>query len=426
MKKIIYGCAALLMLAACAEDKFNYGKENTTGTLSFEGMSIGYSTEMNKVTKAGTSEEADDAYELFLYDSSNSMVWQKSYGEVKTSTNGVSLPAGNYSLEVRSTVAPVPAAKFAAPVYGATKSFTINVGQTTNLGTITCYLLQSAVTVGYNDDFLATVTGDGNTSVEVTSGSPLDYALTYGNGTPTYDRRLGYFAINNGAQTSMTVTFKGSIDGKTQKMTTSITPVKARDWHIITFMKKVDETGNAVFSIEIDGLVEDLTLENDILAAEEGDGNDPKAPQGDGGITLVSTCSYDITAPITVPAVGTAFPLTMTANIPNGARKFTVLIESDNTDFMNSVNTVGGNLLDLINPTEASLGIFDIVPFPHGSSLLNSTAIKFDLSGAQTPILAFPGTHTFTMQVTDNKGCRKSIAITLFVAGAATPAPSND
>ena len=79
------------------------------------------------------------------------------------------------------------------------------------------------------------------------------------------------------------------------------------------------------------------------------------------------------------------------------------------------MNTVGGTTLDLINPAEAAMGIFDIVPFPHGSELLGATTIDFDLSNAQTPLLAFAGTHSFTMNVTDNKGCRNSIVIELVV-----------
>ena len=183
---------------------------------------------------------------------------------------------------------------------------------------------------------------------------------------------------------------------------------------MVRILKKVDASGNASFSIEIDGLVEDAELENDVPAKEDGDGNDPDAPTGDGGIELVSTSSYDIAKTIIVPATG-AFPLTMTAKIPNGVRKFTVDIASTNDDFINSVNSVGGTTLDLINPSEAAMGVFDIVPFPHGSELSGKTEIDFDLSGAQTPLLAFKGTHTFTMNVVDNKGCRKSIPITLEV-----------
>ena len=413
MKKIfaLIACAALV-LTSCKDDRFEYGKDKgNTGTLSLSGLTLNVSEEVNPVTKA---DPADDSYTLFLYDASNALVWEKSYGEIKGSSEGISLAAGEYTLSVRSTSAAVPEAKFSAPVYGTSETFSIAVGQTTSIGTLTCTLLQSAVSVNYNVDFLKMVTGDGSTSVEVSSGYPLEYKLSYNNGAPTYDRRIGYFAVNNGDNTTMTVTFKGLIEGKNQKMTTSIAGIKARDWHIITFMKKVDATGNATFTVEIDGLVADAVLDNDLSASEEGDGNDPNAPSGDGGIQLVSTCAYDIDQPVVVPATG-SFDFTMKALVPNGARKFTVDIASTNEDFIGSVNTVGGTTLDLINPSEAALGVFGIVPFPHGADLLGKTEIDFNLAEAQTPLLAFKGSHTFTMHVTDNKGCRNSIAITLVV-----------
>ena len=414
MKKTITiaSCIAVLALSSCKQDKFDYG---SVGTLSFANCELSVSEDLNRVTKA--AEAADDSYMLYLYDTSNgSLVWEKNYGTVKAMTDGVSLPAGEYRLDVRSTAAEVPAAKFNSPVYGTSESFTISVGQTTDVGTLTCTLLQSAVSVGYNDGFLESVTGDGAATVEITSGYPLEYKLTYNAGsTPTYDRRTGYFAVNNGENTTMTVTYKGNIEGKLQKMTTSIAGIQARDWHIITFMKKVEATGNSNFAIVIDGLVMDTTLDNNLTAGEEGDGKDPNAPAGDGGIKLVSTCSYDITQPIVVPTEPGTFALTMQAEVPNGARKFTVDIASTNVDFINSVNTVGGTTLDLINPAEAAMGIFDIVPFPHGSELLGATTIDFDLSNAQTPLLAFVGTHSFTMNVTDNKGCKNSIVIELVV-----------
>lgn len=399
-----------LMAVSCKKDNFNYNGYDKNGFLSFNGLSIEVSEDVNKVdTRA---EAASGDYTLFLYDNAGSLVWKKTYQEVLEGGD-ISLPAGEYSLEARSTSADVPTAKFTSPVYGATQSVTIKAGETTALGSITCTLLQAVVTVGYNDAFLESVTGDGTASVELTAGYPLEYNLSYNNGTPKYDRRQGYFAVD-GENATLTLVFKGKIDGKTQRMRATVADVKARDWHVITILKKVDASGNASFSISIDGLVEDAVLDNDVKADEEGDGNDPNAPIGDGGIELVSTSSYDITNVITVPATG-SFPLTMTAKVPNGARKFTVDIASTNKDFINSVNTVGGTTLDLINPSQAALGVFDIVPFPHGSELAGKTEIDFDLSGAQTPLLAFEGVHTFTMNVVDNKGCRKSIEIKLQV-----------
>ena len=410
LSKIFALSFAALTLASCADDKFNYDKnEAGRGTLSFAGLSIDYSEEM--VTKA---EAADGTYMLYVYDAGKSLVWSGQYSTISEGTGNISLLAGDYSLEIRSTAAAVPESKFSSPVYGATTTFSITAGETTTLGAITCKLLQCAVSVEYNDDFLAMVTGDGKTSVEVMSGYPLDYALSYNSGAPKYERRIGYFAVN-GENTTMVVTFKGSIENKTQKMTTTVTNLKPRDYHIVKFMKKVDATGEVTIGIEIDGLVADATLDNDVEASENGDGNDPEAPIGDGGIMLVSTCDYDITQPITVPSSGNPFNLTLQALAPNGVLRFTVDIASTNVDFIGSVNTVGGPHLDLINPSAEAMGVFDIVPFPHGAELAGQTVVDFDLSGAQTAILAFPGTHTFTMNVVDKKGCKNSIDVVFVV-----------
>ena len=413
MRKAVYIflAAALVLAVSCKKDVFNYGGEkDNTGVLSFAGLTLEVSEDVNKVTTK--ADAAGDEYTISLYDGSDKLILKKTYGEVR-GEGEITLPAGTYRLDARSSDAAVPQAKFNSPVYGTSREVVIKAGEKTTLEPLTCTLLQAVVTVGYNDAFLKSVTGDGVATVELTAGYPLEYNLTYSNGTANYDRRLGYFAVN-GDNSTLALTFEGSVDGKTQKMKTTISGVKARNWHIITIMKKVDESGDASFAVEIDGLVEDLELDNDVKAEEKGDGYDPNTPTGDGGIELVSTSDYDITKKVTVPATG-SFPLTMKAIIPNGARRFTVDISSTNENFMGAVGEVGGSTLDLINPSEAALGIFTIVPFPHGSELSGKTEIDFDLSGAQTPLLAFKGEHTFTMNVVDNKGCRKSIPIILVV-----------
>ena len=420
MKKIAIIFAAMaVLLGSCSDDSFIYNKGDKSGILSFDDFSIAVNDEIRTVTKATT--EAPGEYTLVLKDSDGKTVWEKKYSDVKAeiaanNKGGLSLKAGNYSLTITSISGAVPAAVFDAPVYGCTKQFTIEVGKTCNLGEVVCTLVQCGVQVRYNDDFLAMVTGDGVCTVEVTAGSPLDFNLKCNNGSaPNVDSRTGYFAVNNGTNTTMAVTFKGSLEGKNQKMKTSITGINPQELHIITFMKKLDETGTASFVIIIDGLLTDTELVSDIKGVEEGDGFDPKAPAGDGGIELVCS-AYDLSQNIVVPAGdGVAFPLKMQALVPNGTKKFTVDISSTNDDFMRSLSTVGGSKLDLINPSADAMGIFDIVPFPHGSELLNATTIDFDLSGAQGPLLAFPGVHTFKMNVTDNKGCKNSIDVILEV-----------
>ena len=249
--------ATALLFCSCKEDAFRYDTTPKTGLLSFEGFTVTTDDDVNVISRA-TSQASGD-YVITLTKADGTPVWEKTYSTLLQeiaagNEGGISLEAGVYDMKVQSRAGEVPASAFSAPVYGTSTTFTIETGKTTTLGTLTCKLLQCAVKVRYNDDFLGMVTGDGTCTVEVTAGAPLSYALSYNGGKPTYDESTGYFAINNGSNTTMAITFKGGIEGKTQKMKTSITGIKAQDLHIITFMKKIDETGNASFVIVIDGL----------------------------------------------------------------------------------------------------------------------------------------------------------------------------
>ena len=402
---------ALIACGSCKKEKFNYGgTETAMGTLSFTGFTLEVTDETQPEAAASTRASAD-MYAIYVDDAEGVRHLSTTYGELQ---GAVQLPAGSYTLTVQSEK-DIPDAEFENPIYGTTKDFTIEAGKTTELGTLTCSLLQCKVSVAYNEDFLATVTGEGSTTVELTTGSPLEYVMTYTpDGGPQYEKRNGYFAVNG---TTLTVTFRGQIAGKTQRMTKTFTDIAPRQWRQITFVQKVDEEGDATFDITISDYVEDETLDNDVAGSEEVIGDDPNAPAGDGDIKLVSTCDFDITNPIVVPVEGQRFVLTMNAEVPNGVRKFTVEIESTNPDFLNSVvSTTGGSTLDLVNPSKETIGIFtNLIPFPYGDQVKDQTLIKFDLSTAQVPILAFKGTHTFKMVVIDNIGCRNEIPVVLVV-----------
>lgn len=412
MKKILLMTAiALVACSSCNKETFNYGdKETGTGKLSFDGFAIEVSDETLPVAAASTRASAD-MYAIYIDDADGVRHLSTTYGELQ---GDIELPAGTYTITAQSAKT-IPAAEFENPIYGTSKEFTIEARQTTPLGTLTCSLLQCKVSVSYNDDFLASVTGEGSTTVELTAGYPLEYAMTYTpEEGPKYEKQNGYFAVSG---STLTVTFRGQIAGKTQRMTKTFTNIAPRQWRQITFVQKIDEEGDATFDITISDYVEDESLDNDVAGGEEIIGSDPNAPAGDGGIKLVSTCDFDITQPIVVPASGQPFVLTMNAEVPNGVRKFTVEIDSTNPDFLNSVvTTTGGSTLDLVNPSEATIGIFtNLIPFPYGDKVRDQTLIAFDLSAAQGPILAFKGTHTFKMVVIDNTGCRNEIPVVLIV-----------
>jgi hypothetical protein len=202
-------------------------------------------------------------------------------------------------------------------------------------------------------------------------------------------------------------------------MTKSFSDVQAAQLRAITFVKKVDATGNATFDISIDTYVDDNELNENITGAEDVTGSDPNAPTGDGGIVLESTCDYDLSQPIVIPKVEEkTLVLTMKATVPYGVRKFVVDVESTNADFPGALAAVnnGETTLDLVNPSEGAIQIFQtIVPFPYGDDVDGKTEIAFDLSPAQTPILGFVGTHTFIMKVTDNQGHKKEIPVAMTV-----------
>lgn len=432
-----------LAFVACDKDNYEYVPENNDpefGILSFAGMNISTSKDLDVVTRAET-----DNYLIYIYNSNNVLHNGEPYiyKNVMAGENAsIALPEGTYKIEVRSA-SDIPEAAFETPIYGATKeNVAVVAGDTTTVGEILCTLLQCKVSVGYNDDFLEMVAGDCSVEVNIIRSNgdgSLTFPLTYNNGKPTYKKENGFFKVNNGEDTTMEVKFSGTMlddngNTATQRMTKAFDNIAPKQWRQIKFIKKVNEEGNATFDIVIDDLIEDNPLGEDPSAeGETSIGEDPNKPQGDGGIELVSTCDFDITQPIVIPDSpnrGTAdltpnITLTMKAIVPNGVRKFGVTISSDSNAFMGALDAVGGPIVDLINPSELAMDIFGIVPFPHGQELLGETEVPFDLSNAQLPILGFPGLHTFKLTVVDGKGCTKDITIVMNVPNYANGTPQN-
>lgn len=411
MKKImmlLMTAAALFMAASCQKTLVNNEKEN--GVLSFGSFSLGLDEAVE--TKATA---ASGNYVVIITNADGDEVCRKTYSEVMTEGK-ISLPAGNYTLSARSSEEEPEFAEFENPVYGTSKSFTIQAGQTTEIGELVCTLVQCKVTVSYSDEFLASVTGAGATKVSVKAGYPLSYDLA---ADGTYDQSAGYFVVDG---STMEVVFSGSINGKTQKMTKTFTGIAPKQWRQIKFVQKKNEQGQATFDIVINDLISDATLNNNVDAGENIIGDDPDAPKGDGGITLAfdyeAGCDADLTDLNNIKIVPVAtkqMSIKLKATVPAGIKKFTVDISSDNTSFLNAVDAAQARSLDLINPLAENAIIFDVVPFPHGQELLGQTEVAFDLSAAQSAIIIYKGTHSFSMTIVDNDGCKNVIPVNMVV-----------
>ena len=400
--------AALMLFASCQKSPVAT-EEN--GYLSFGEFAL--EVDEDVVTKA---DPAGDNYSISILNADEQVVLTKTYAEVKNNSNMISLPAGAYTLVARSLAGDIPVASWENPIYGVSKSFTIQAGEKTNIGSLTCTLVQCKVTVSYSDEFLAAVTGDGSTSVEVTAGYPLEYAL---NANGTYDQSAGFFAVSGN---TMTVVFKGNIDGKTAKMTKTFTGIQAKQWRQVRFIQKKNEQGQATFDIEIQDLISDATLNNSLDASEEVIGEDPDAPKGDGGITLdfdyAAGCDAqltDLSNMLIVPTSERVMSIKLKAEVPNGILKFNVSIESTSDAFKLALAAADAFNLDLINPKAAHDVIFQVVPFPHGPELSGKTEVAFDLSAAQSAITAYPGKHDFIMTIVDKTFCTKTIPVTMIV-----------
>lgn len=411
MKKIfIYALAvfAMINVASCQKTAVNDAPQD--GYLSFGDFSLDLDETL--VTRAAVA--ADGTYRISIMDADGKEIMNKPYSEVKNNNNMIALPAGNYTL-MASSQEEMPESAFERPVYGVSKDFSITAGEKTNIGELTCTLLQCKVTVDYSNEFLEAVTGAGKTTVTLKAGYPLEYAL---NADKTYTKSAGYFEVEGN---TMEVVFDGSIDGVNKKMRKTFTGIAAKQWRQIKFVPKMNEQGNATFEIVINDLISDATLNNVVNPdSEEILGEDPEAPKGDGGITLLPDegCDEEITDLANmqiVPIDERVMAIKLKASVPNGILQFKVNISTDNDAFASAVKAADATSLDLIHPTEANDVIFDVVPFPHGEELLGLKEVAFDLSAAQEPILNYKGRHTFSMLIVDQIGCRKTIDVTMIV-----------
>lgn len=415
MNKKLAAAVIAVSLVAAACNKIQPTPLPVEGTLSLAGLTL--QCDESLISRAASS--APGSYRLFVRDASGKEVYKGSWSSVSSGDESISLAAGDYTLEARSTEEEVPASAFGKPVYGATTEFSITAGETTSVGSLTCTLLQAKATVSYDSEFLATVTGDGRAVVSVDPSAPLEYALSYNGGSPSFSSEEGYFAVNNGENTTMNIVFTGSIEGKNQKMVANLVNIAPRQWCHIKFIRKVDSQGTATFGISIIDYVSDSELVVDLEAEQlPVVGEDPRAGKGDGDIriTLAPDCTmFSDLSDIRVPGMQTPMDLRLKVSVPGGVSRMIVDMASTSSAFIDAVALAGGTRLDLLNPAPEQDIVFQIVPFPHGSDLAGKTELEFDLSGAQEPILAFPGVHTFTMKISDMNGCTNSIPVILVV-----------
>lgn len=390
-------------LVGCERDKIGYGdKEGATGTLSFMKFDVKTSTDIEIISRAATS--ATYNYVIRIFDANGDQVGADYiYGQMPES---IVLTTGTYSMKIQSQ-SQIPSAEFESPVYGATvENIVIEEDKTTDVGVITCKLINIKVSVGYNEAMWAVLGDDANVLVEIGDG-----ALNFAKG----ESQNGYFAAPE-VSNAMTVKFTGTVDGNYATMTRAFTDVKAGQWRKINFIMTVNEEGDATFDVVVEDWCDEKELANNIDVSEEVIGPDPEAGEGEEENPDAPKVIYKGGSVPTSPIVITdGMELGFTISAPKGIAGLSVDIASDNADFNNDVLSMGISPIDLVNPSEAQISICDMFGLPYGSNLVGQTETAFDLSGAVTPLLGFPGTHSFTLKITDAEGNTTSTTIKMKV-----------
>ena len=390
-------------LVGCERDKIGYGdKEGATGTLSFMKFDVKTSTDIEIISRAATS--ATYNYVIRIFDANGDQVGADYiYGQMPES---IVLNTGTYSMKIQSQ-SQIPSAEFESPVYGATvENIVIEEDKTTDVGVITCKLINIKVSVGYNEAMWAVLGDDANVLVEIGDG-----ALNFAKG----ESQNGYFAAPE-VSNAMTVKFAGTVDGNYATMTRAFTDVKAGQWRKINFIMTVNEEGDATFDVVVEDWCDEKELVNNIDVSEEVIGPDPEAGEGEEENPDAPKVIYKGGSVPTSPIVITdGMELGFTISAPKGIAGLSVDIASDNADFNNDVLSMGISPIDLVNPSEAQISICDMFGLPYGSNLVGQTETAFDLSGAVTPLLGFPGTHSFTLKITDAEGNTTSTTIKMKV-----------
>jgi len=437
--------AALLLTgaAACVDEGSRFDGEEekpdqeNVGYLSFAELEVtveqrtedvGAAPEARAMTRAGNTDLA--TYKVEILDASgNAVEVTDKNGTVAKSfayadrPQQIELPVGSYTLSVNSGSTPDTAweGDEGTPTYGADVKFAITKGNTTSLTDVTCRMLTVKVTVAYKDTLIATMSEQ--TTARLVLGE--QNALTFEGREPA---KAGFLKPAAG-QTNplvlyLTTTFNGKqIDG--QPLTVA-NDAKAGEWRKITVGLQHAEDGTVIINAEIETWVynQEVTVDTRTLAmlSEERipDENDPDAPKLEwpgrspeepfkltpDQFDADGVCTEDCT-------------MTVTAKAPMAS--FGVALTSDNAEFTAYIGSSGlageADLFTVGVPAKTTLKAWG---FP--VSGLAATSRTFDLNGLMAALADYEGTHTVTMNVTDEEGRKNTFVLTIEVsAGGPDP-----
>lgn len=433
---------AAFVAAGCVNEEPPYKEEpkptpgDATGFLSVSGLSMRVVYDETDVRPDDTSDQTQspqavsgtraeqpdvDGFIVEILDADNAQVFKKTYAELKQQlAEPMELPVGAYRMEVRSKES-TPDVAWEHPVYGATSSFTISKAQTTQLEEVVCTLQNIKVTVDYSSE-LAGMLAD-TSKVTISLGQTSQEFLKT-------ETRAAYFKSLD-IENTLVFNFDGVFAGTDipAQFSKQITGVKAGQWRKISVVINYADKGTLLFQVTVDN---NIIQDNSFVV--DGTDNlleelleDPSAP-------ALAWPGHDMSKPFTLTDAmfddnGNCIePFVFDLASPNGIESLRVNIASTSSQFMASMaaiqlpETFDLCALDASSPAGIILKGFG---YPVGGELKGQQAKSFNIAGQIKALYEFDGTHTFSFDMTDDKGVSTAAALTLVVdksAGQEGPA----
>lgn len=433
---------AAFVAAGCVNEEPPYKEEpkptpgDATGFLSVSGLSMRVVYDETDVRPDDTSDQTQspqavsgtraeqsdvDGFIVEILDADNAQVFKKTYAELKQQlAEPMELPVGAYRMEVRSKKS-TPDVAWEHPVYGATSSFTISKAQTTQLEEVVCTLQNIKVTVDYSSE-LAGMLADTSKATISLGQTSQEFLKT--------ETRAAYFKSLD-IENTLVFNFDGVFAGTDipAQFSKQITGVKAGQWRKISVVINYADKGTLLFQVTVDN---NIIQDNSFVV--DGTDNlleelleDPSAP-------ALAWPGHDMSKPFTLTDAmfddnGNCIePFVFDLASPNGIESLRVNIASTSSQFMASMaaiqlpETFDLCALDASSPAGIILKGFG---YPVGGELKGQQAKSFNIAGQIKALYEFDGTHTFSFDMTDDKGVSTAAALTLVVdksAGQEGPA----
>lgn len=433
---------AAFVAAGCVNEEPPYKEEpkptpgDATGFLSVSGLSMRVVYDETDVRPDDTSDQTQspqavsgtraeqpdvDGFIVEILDADNAQVFKKTYAELKQQlAEPMELPVGAYRMEVRSKES-TPDVAWEHPVYGATSSFTISKAQTTQLEEVVCTLQNIKVTVDYSSELAGMLANTSKATISLGQTSQ-EFLKT--------ETRAAYFKSLD-IENTLVFNFDGVFAGTDipAQFSKQITGVKAGQWRKISVVINYADKGTLLFQVTVDN---NIIQDNSFVV--DGTDNlleelleDPSAP-------ALAWPGHDMSKPFTLTDAmfddnGNCIePFVFDLASPNGIESLRVNIASTSSQFMASMaaiqlpETFDLCALDASSPAGIILKGFG---YPVGGELKGQQAKSFNIAGQIKALYEFDGTHTFSFDMTDDKGVSTAAALTLVVdksAGQEGPA----